>query len=288
MKIVIVDDEESMRAVLRTLVKSQGHEVVAEFADGKGLIDYVVQHHPDVVCLDFNLPGENGLDLLRHMDVKANHVDVVMISGAEDPDLMGKAADAGATGFLHKPLAQSQIIKELKDIEETRRIAAQAAKTAMPPQVKADAVELAVSAPPATAAVVPAPPAKPMPPPAVIPRTAVVVDDSGSVRLLLKGILEGMGIKVLGFAASGADGVEAVKKLHPALVCLDIDMPGMSGLEALPLMHEALPAAKIIMITGNAGRSIVEAAVAGGAKGYFLKPIRPAKVEEFIGKLFSR
>jgi DNA-binding NarL/FixJ family response regulator len=41
------------------------------------------------------------------------------------------------------------------------------------------------------------------------------------------------------------------------------------------------------MVTGNAGRTIVEAAVSGGARGYFLKPIRPAKVEEFIRKLMK-
>jgi DNA-binding NarL/FixJ family response regulator len=63
-------------------------------------------------------------------------------------------------------------------------------------------------------------------------------------------------------------------------------MPGMTGIEALPLIMAASPQTKAIMITGNATRSIVEAAVAGGAKGYFLKPIRPAKVEEFVKKLF--
>jgi DNA-binding NarL/FixJ family response regulator len=64
-------------------------------------------------------------------------------------------------------------------------------------------------------------------------------------------------------------------------------MPGMTGLEALPQICAASPKTRVVMITGNAGRQIVEAAVAGGAKGYFLKPIRPAKVEEFIKKLLA-
>jgi DNA-binding NarL/FixJ family response regulator len=64
-------------------------------------------------------------------------------------------------------------------------------------------------------------------------------------------------------------------------------MPGMSGLEALPQIRLASPKTKVVMITGNAGRAIVEAAVSGGAKGYFLKPIRPAKVEEFMKKLLG-
>jgi DNA-binding NarL/FixJ family response regulator len=115
----------------------------------------------------------------------------------------------------------------------------------------------------------------------------VIVDDSGSVRLLLKGILEELGIKVIGVATSGTEGIKVVKATRPAIVCLDVDMPGMTGIEALPEMRSASPQSKVVMITGNAGRAIVEAAVSGGAKGYFLKPIRPAKVEEFMKKLLQ-
>ena len=276
MKIVIVDDNESMRVVLRALCVSQGHEVVAEFADGNGLLDYVSQHHPDVVCLDFNLPGTNGLELLKQMDAANNQVDVVMITGSDDPELKGKAADAGATGFIHKPFEQSQIINEYKAIEETRRITAGAAVS---PEPAASPEPSATPAAPETSTHETAT--------TVVPRTAVVVDDSASVRLLLKGILEGLGIKVVAMAMNGRDGLEMVRRTRPALVCLDVDMPGMSGLEALPLVRTVNSKTKAVMITGNAGHEIVTAAVAGGARGYFLKPIRPAKVEEFIKKLLQ-
>ncbi len=281
MKIVIVDDDKSLRSLLSNLCISEGHQVVAEFGDGSGLIDFVSTQQPDVVCLDFNLPGANGLELLVEMDVVANAVDVIMISGSDEPELKGHAADLGATGFIRKPFEQAQIIAELKDIEATRRIAAQAAKTPLltapttqPPTANAIEEEKSVL-PPAEL------------PTRVIPRTAVIVDDSGSVRLLLKGVLEACGIKVLGVATNGCDGVELARKIRPALLCLDVDMPGMSGIEALPLVREASPETKVVMITGNASRNIVQAAVAGGARGYFLKPIRPAKIEEFIRKLIQ-
>ncbi|OHC64281.1 MAG: hypothetical protein A2040_19545 [Rhodocyclales bacterium GWA2_65_19] len=120
-----------------------------------------------------------------------------------------------------------------------------------------------------------------------MPRSAVIVDDSASVRLLLKGILAEIGIRIVGVAASGHEGVETVRKTHPAVVCLDVDMPGMTGIEALPEIRAASPQTKVIMVTGNASREVVGAAVAGGATGYFLKPIRPAKVEEFMKKLLQ-
>lgn len=283
MKIVIVDDTESIRKVLRAICESEGHEVVAEFGDGMVLLDFVLNHRPDVVCLDFDLPGANGLELLVQLDVTANNVDVVMITGSDDPELQGHAADLGATGFIHKPFEQERVIDELKAIGQTRAIAARAAAAeVVAPPAAAEEAPRPESAEPATT--VEEPPAGTVD---VVPRSAVVVDDSGSIRLLLKGILGDMGIKVIGTASNARDGIEAVRRAHPALVCLDIDMPGMSGLEALPQIRLASPKTKVVMITGNAGRAIVEAAVAGGAKGYFLKPIRPAKVEEFMKKLLG-
>lgn len=283
MKIVIVDDTESIRKVLRAICESEGHEVVAEFGDGMVLLDFVLNHRPDVVCLDFDLPGANGLELLVQLDVTANNVDVVMITGSDDPELQGHAADLGATGFIHKPFEQERVIDELKAIGQTRAIAARAAAAeVVAPAAPAEEAAKSESAEPAPT--VEEPPAGTVD---VVPRSAVVVDDSGSIRLLLKGILGDMGIKVIGTASNARDGIEAVRRARPALVCLDIDMPGMSGLEALPQIRLASPKTKVVMITGNAGRAIVEAAVAGGAKGYFLKPIRPAKVEEFMKKLLG-
>lgn len=90
-----------------------------------------------------------------------------------------------------------------------------------------------------------------------------------------------------GVATNGRDGAELVRKTLPAVVCLDVDMPVMTGIEALPHVQAASAQSKVVMITGNAGRDVVQAAVAVGAKGYFLKPIRPAKVEEFMKKLLK-
>jgi DNA-binding NarL/FixJ family response regulator len=285
MKIVIVDDDKAMRALLRAICEGEGHEVVAEFGDGLVLLEYVTNHRPDLVCLDFELPGADGLELLVQLDVTANNVDVVMITGSSDPELKGHAADLGAAGFIQKPFEEAQVADELRALVQTRAIAARAAATPemIAPAARPEAID---TAPAPARPLAPAPPAS-QTAIAVVPRSAVIVDDSGSIRLLLKGILEAIGVKVLGVSANAREGIELVKRSHPALVCLDVDMPGMTGLEALPQICAASPKTRVVMITGNAGRQIVEAAVAGGAKGYFLKPIRPAKVEEFIKKLLA-
>ena len=283
MKIVIVDDDEAMRRLLRAICEAQEHQVVAQYANGDGLLDFVRNERPDVVCLDYELPGKNGFELLAEMDVTANHVAVVMISGSGEPELKGHAADLGAAGFIQKPFEEAQIIHELHQIEKARAIASRAAST------PAEAVTLTPDIPAANEKTSTEPIAS-APPEAsgVVPRSAVIVDDSGSIRLLLKGVLQEIGIKVTGLASNAQEGIEAVRRLRPALVCLDVNMPGMSGLEALPQIQAACPQTKIVIITGNASREVVQAAIAGGAIGYFLKPIRPAKVEEFMQKLLQR
>lgn len=282
MKVVIVDDNESIRKVLRAICEGEGHEVVAEFPDGEGLLDYVRGFRPDVVCLDYELPGRNGFELLAEMDHAANQVAVVVVTGSDEPELKGHAADLGAAGFIRKPFESAQVIDELNEIAKARAIAARAAAE---PLAEPATAQMAPRVEPAVAGKPPAPGARQGA--AVTPRTAVIVDDSGSIRLLLKGILDEVGVRVTGMATNAKEGIQLVKSHRPALVCLDVDMPGMSGLEALPLIATASPQTRIVMVTGNATRQVVAEAVAGGAKGYFLKPVRPAKVEEFIRKLLG-
>jgi DNA-binding NarL/FixJ family response regulator len=281
MKIVIVDDDEAMRNLLRAICEGEEHKVVAQFPDGRGLLEFVRNERPDVVCLDYELPGKNGFELLAEMDAAANQVAVVMITGSSEPELQGHAADLGAAGFIQKPFEEARIIDELTQIEKARMIAARAATT--PAETPAE-----TPAPsPGKPAAAPAEPAD-QDTGAVVPRSAVIVDDSGSIRLLLKGVLQEIGIKVIGLASNAEEGIEVVRKSRPALVCLDVNMPGMSGLDALPHIQAACPQTKIVMVTGNASRPVVQAAIAGGAIGYFLKPIRPALVEEFMCKLLKR
>jgi CheY-like chemotaxis protein len=259
MKIVIVDDNLSMRKVLAALFASNGHQVVASLESGSGLSQCLRQHAPDVICLDYHLPGQNGLELLASIQAAAPDVDVLIMTASNDADLKGRAADAGASGFLRKPFSQPEILEELKHVEAARQVVAKTLGPAAPPD--------------------PAPRAgKP---------TAVVVDDSGSIRLLLKGILEEIGIAVVQTVANGAEGVEAAKKHQPDVVCLDVDMPKLSGLEALPQILAASPGSRVVMVTGHPDKAFVEAAAAAGAKGYILKPLRPAYVQTFMNKLLG-
>ena len=260
MKILIVDDNLSMRKVLSVLFESQGHQIVGALEDGTKLAESVKEHSPDLVCLDYNLPGQNGLELLKALHSATPDVNVVIMTGADDPNLVGQAADAGASGFLHKPFSPPQILKELSHIEEISGLIAK----------MSDETHCTTT-----------------PESGQTKRTAVIIDDSGSIRMLLKNILLDAGLQVLQMAGNGQDGIEAAKKHKPAFIFLDVEMPEMSGLEALPLIMSASPRSKVVMVTGNASRTVLDASVAGGATAYILKPVRPAYVEAVVKKLLA-
>jgi len=280
MRVLIVDDNASMRAVLGSLLSGRGYTVVASLADGSQVMECIRQHGPDIVCLDYEMPGRNGLDILREINASMPQIDVVFITAAEDPAVRQQAADAGAAGFIQKPFGQRQIIEELEQVYAARQQASAAnakQENSAPPAAAAPAVN------PGGADGVAAEKATPPK-----DRTSVIIaDDNASIRLILKGLLSELGLNVVHLSTTGADAVSAAKTYQPAVVCLDVDMPVMSGLEALPLIREASPHTAVVMVTGNTSREFVEKAAAAGARGYIVKPIRPAYVEAFMRKLLK-
>lgn len=266
MRVLIVDDEESIRALLTALLTERGYEVVAALENGDGIVEAIREKTPDIVCLDYQLPGRDGLDLLREIHAANPQIDVLFMTASEDASVEHNAADAGAAGFIRKPFGQAQILKEIEVVWEARQ--------------KASAANAKLETSDAATASTPPPSSK-----AFNPRSVVIADDSGSIRFLLKGLLSELGFTVVQLVANGKDAVEAAKTHRPGVLCLDVEMPGMSGLDALPLIREASPQTAVVMVTGSATRELVERAGANGAKGYIVKPIRPAHLQAFMSKL---
>jgi DNA-binding NarL/FixJ family response regulator len=100
------------------------------------------------------------------------------------------------------------------------------------------------------------------------PIRVVLVDDVPELRLLVRLTLEeDPAIEVVGEAANGRQGVEVVERTDPDLVLLDLSMPDMDGLEAIPLMRRHAPNARVIVLSGHeAGRVSLEALDQGASR----------------------
>lgn len=117
----------------------------------------------------------------------------------------------------------------------------------------------------------------------------LIVDDSLAIRIKMKNYLKKLGHCIIGEAKDGKEAIELYQKLNPDLITMDISMPGMNGVDALKeIMKTSNSTANIVMITANGQDGIVKDALILGAKGYILKPISEEKLQDSIGKIFSK
>ena len=96
----------------------------------------------------------------------------------------------------------------------------------------------------------------------------LIVDDTSDFRLLLRVALELEGLDVVDDVGDGMQGISAAREQQPDIVLLDLAMPVMDGLEALPLITAASPSSKIIVLSGFQAQSMEASALAAGAHAY--------------------
>ena len=106
----------------------------------------------------------------------------------------------------------------------------------------------------------------------------LIVDDHPLTREALASLLAANGFEVVGQAAGGAEAVGLAGELRPDLIVLDLTMPDMNGLEALPRLLEAAPAAEVVVLTASEDDGTLLAAIRGGAAGYLLKSEPPERI----------
>jgi NarL family two-component system response regulator LiaR len=116
----------------------------------------------------------------------------------------------------------------------------------------------------------------------------LVVDDHTVVRKGLCSLLsaEKYGIDVVGEAADGREAIEKASLLEPDVILLDLAMPGMGGLEAIPSLRKDHPEARILVLTSYADDQQVLDAIRSGALGYLMKDASPDELVSTIHNIY--
>jgi two-component system, NarL family, response regulator NreC len=106
-----------------------------------------------------------------------------------------------------------------------------------------------------------------------------LIDDQAVIRAALRSFLGARtDIEVVGDCGDPRRALDEVVALRPDVIVLDITMPGLSGLDLLPMVRKQLPRTKIVMLTHHEGEAFVEQALKSGAEGYISKDSDPAEL----------
>ena len=110
----------------------------------------------------------------------------------------------------------------------------------------------------------------------------LIVDDHPLTRDALATLLGQNGFRVVGQAADGNEAIESARELQPELVLLDLSMPDLDGLAALPRLRAAAPDCEVVVLTASGTEENLLAAIRAGAAGYLLKTEPPERIVEFL------
>jgi len=118
MRILVVEDQDSIRRMIEALVSARGHEVTA-VSTGTKAIDVAVTDPPDMVLLDLMIPGHDGFEVCRRLrsDPSTRKVPILVISALDDPESRTKATAAGATAYYTKPFSPIALLKEIERLK---------------------------------------------------------------------------------------------------------------------------------------------------------------------------
>ena len=118
MQILVVEDQDSIRSLIETLVSARGHKVVA-VASGAKALESAFHSPPDVVLLDLHLPGQyDGFAVCEKLRANAatKSTPVIIISARDEATARARAIEVGATAFYGKPFSPTALLKEIERV----------------------------------------------------------------------------------------------------------------------------------------------------------------------------
>lgn len=277
LRVLAVDDNESNREILQSILASWG--VPCE-AVGSGslalsrLRESVGQKKPfDLVLLDIQMPVMSGIDALRRIRQDANLRDlqVIVISSVPHAEIAIEIDPLKPFGYIHKPVRQSSLFDAIAGADT---LALRPAGPIADQPAKAEHNTITLGAKPASADT---------------GLRILVVEDSPVNQEVATGMLEFLGHQT-DLANNGREAVEAAKRTTYDIIFMDIQMPEMDGYQATRAIR-ALPGKQgqvpIVAMTANAMKGDEEKCSLAGMDAYIPKPVEKRRLADAIATVFE-
>lgn len=205
-KIMLVDDSKLIRKKLTDVLTLAGHTIVHECERGEDALVGYRTHKPDIVTMDINMPGMNGIEALTEIRKNYSDAKVVIITTNSQEKTILEAINKGASCFLVKPFTDEHVISTLnrltRDIRKNGPI-----KKDIPSPEDLDMDEN-------------------------IKGLILIIDDSRTVLKMVSDILTKDGHNII-TAQTGRDGLDLARTGNPDLIILDVMLPDIDGYEVL-------------------------------------------------------
>lgn len=117
--ISIVDDEAELRQSIRAFLdNSPGFRCVSSYGSGEEALRHLPADNPDVILMDINMKGMNGIECVRQMKAVAPQIQIMMLTVYQDTEQIFEALKAGANGYLLKRLPPEKLLEAIKEVQE--------------------------------------------------------------------------------------------------------------------------------------------------------------------------
>jgi DNA-binding NarL/FixJ family response regulator len=115
----IVEDNEQLRATLaRVISRAEGFKCVSHYGNAEAALEGLPRDNPNVVLMDINLPGMNGVECVRQLKQRVPTIQVVMLTVYEDTENIFNALAAGASGYLLKRTKSAELLEAIREVNK--------------------------------------------------------------------------------------------------------------------------------------------------------------------------
>jgi len=238
--ILVIDDERLLCDLLQNLLREHGHEVFTAYNGREGVASFR-QRRPRFTLLDLNLPDINGIEVLKEIREIDPQSAVIILTGCATDQLERQARELGITDFLIKDLSFDVLIGTVeRAMQEPGSPTTAATSVGVPPTLREK-------------------------------HSILIVDDEAQMRDMLTQYLSKQGYHVLS-AQDGLAAVSLAERERPHLIVLDINMPGMNGVEVLRKLRAKNYAGGVMVLTGVQDEKLLNEALNLGSIDIIGKP----------------
>ena len=115
-KIMIADDSDAIRLVLKDILSIGESEVIAEAVDGAEAVDLYREHKPDLLLLDLAMPKKDGLTVVTEIMQIDPSAKIILITASDDQKVINQCLEKGASAYISKPFDFNAVLKAINDI----------------------------------------------------------------------------------------------------------------------------------------------------------------------------